>query len=183
MASRRWFRAQVYDDDYRSSIRDMRSDGDGRGPRASWDATVKSLEPQRGGAAAAAGVDRGGPRVADVYRLCYSLAAAAPGRHRPRGFSTVIVSPSTDATRTLVTRGGWFVWGSGRKILTLACFPFASLPRYESSSRRRPASSRCPRRSPTPTFSSISARHDSEDARGLLVEWPLLAETAARHPR
>jgi hypothetical protein len=50
-------------------------------------------------------------------------SAAAPWTASSHIFSTVIVSPTTDATRTLVTLGGWFVWGSGRKILTLACLP------------------------------------------------------------
>ena len=42
------FRAQVYDDDYVSSIRDMRSDGEDAmlaGHARVVDATVKSLEP------------------------------------------------------------------------------------------------------------------------------------------
>ena len=42
------FHAQVYDDDYRSSIRDMRSDGEDAmlaGHARVVDATVKSLEP------------------------------------------------------------------------------------------------------------------------------------------
>ena len=66
-----------------------------------------------------------------MYVVCVTPSATASCTASSHIFSTVIVSPTTDATRTLVTLGGWFVWGSGRKILTLACFPFASLPRYE----------------------------------------------------